>query len=125
MLISVLLVALPQVSFGKLVIAVIQLAYAILLIVVKPYFLQVQNVLLIISQFIGLGFTFWTIVSDYVYLNDKIQNFIMMGYEGLLILVGILAIVRLVLHFKENEKAFKMMHQEEDRLKGKDLFSKT
>jgi hypothetical protein len=31
----------------------------------------------------------------------------------------------MLLHFKGNERAFKLMKEEEDRLKGKDGFSKT
>jgi hypothetical protein len=58
-------------------------------------------------------------------MSNEILHYIMMGYEGLLVVVGIIAMVRMYLHFKDNDKAFKLMHQEEDRLKAKDSFSKT
>lgn len=122
---GLLLIALPEIFFGKIIIAACQLIYLIALIVIRPYFLGVQNLLLIISQFAGLGFTTWLILSDFIAMNNNmLMHQAMLGYEGLLLLVGIMAIVRLVLHFKDNEKAFKLMHQEEDRLKGKDSFSK-
>ena len=44
-------------------------------------------------------------------MNNAILHYIMMGYEGLLAVVGIIAMVRMYLHFKDNDKAFKLMHQ--------------
>jgi len=38
--------------------------------------------------------------------------------------VGVLGLIRLIVHSKYNEKAFKMLHDEEDRLKGKDTFTR-
>ena len=41
-----------------------------------------------------------------------------------MVFVGILAIVRMCLHYSGNERAFKLLHGAEDRLKGRDTFSK-
>ncbi len=44
---SLLIIGLPGVPYGKFIIAAFQLIYIIVLIVIKPYFLNVQNILLI------------------------------------------------------------------------------
>ena len=111
-LMSLLMAGLPQASFGKFIIAACQLIYIVFLIYAKPYFLKVQNVLLIISQFAGFGFTVWIIISDFVSMDNLLLHQVMLGYEGLLSVVGVMAIIRLFKHFKDNEKAFKLMHQE-------------
>lgn len=125
MLISLLIIALPGLPYGKCIIAAFQFIYILILIVIKPYFLNVQNVLLIICEIIGFMFNIWLIVSDFVYISNATLHKIMVAYESLLAVVGVIAIVRIYLHFKDNDKAFKLMHQEEDRMKGKDSFSKT
>ncbi len=124
-MISLLIIALPGVPYGKCIIAGFQFIYIIILIVIKPYFLNVQNVLLIICEIIGLFFNIWLIVSEFVSMNNATLHYIMIGYECLLAAVGIIATVRMYLHFKDNDKAFKLMHQEEDKIKAKDSFSKT
>ena len=123
-LISLLIIALPGVPYGKCIIAGFQFIYIIILIVMKPYFLTVQNVLLIICEIIGLLFSVLLIVSEFIFISNSTLHKIMIAYESLLALVGIIATVRMYLHFKDNDKAFKLMHQEEDRMKGKDSFSK-
>ena len=106
------------------VIAGIQLVFIVYLIVARAYFVKSQNVLLIICQVIGLLFTSFLAARNHISLSDKITSYIVIGFEGLLILVSLLGIVRLYLHAKGNEKAWKLFHEEEDRLKGKDTFSK-
>lgn len=124
-MINIAIIGTPDFPYGKCFIAGFQLIYVILLIAMRPYFLTVQNVLLIICQIIGLMFSIWLVLSDFILMSNAILHYIMLVYEGMLAVVGIIAIVRMYLHFKDNDKAFKLMHQEEDRLKGKDSFSKT
>lgn len=124
-LISLLIIAMPGVPYGKCIIAGFQFIYIIILICIKPYFLTVQNVLLIICEIIGLLFSVWLIVSEFIFISNSTLHKIMIAYESLLALVGIIATVRMYLHFKDNDRAFKLKHQEEDRMKAKDSFSKT
>jgi hypothetical protein len=52
------------------------------------------------------------------------MSYAVIGIEGLLIATNIISLVRMFIHGKFNEKAFKKLHEEEDRIKGKDTFTK-
>jgi hypothetical protein len=124
MLIAVLIVGMYGVSYALEVVGGVQFAYVGLLLIVRPYYLKTQNVLLIVCQTIGLAFTTFLILIQYVSLSDTYISYAVLAFEGLLLLVGILSIVRMCHHSSNNDRAFKLLHDEEDRLKGKDMFSK-
>jgi hypothetical protein len=119
-----LIIGLYGITYGLYVVAGVQLIYLVILIVQWPYFVSVQNILLLISQIICVLFTALLVVTKFIALSNAIMNYIMIGYEALLIGVGLISIARMYMHYKGNEKAFKLLHEEEDRLKGKDGFSK-
>ena len=119
-----MIVGLYNRSYALEFIAGAQAVYIVILIVVRRYFLKPQNVLLIICQFIGIIFTALLIANQYLTISDKYMSYAVIAYEGLLILAAIFAFVRFYLHSKNNEKAWKVYHEEEDRLKGKDTFTK-
>lgn len=87
-----------------------QAVYVVVLIVLRPYFMSFQNVLLVICQFVSLSFTCFLAILDHVSLSDTITTYAVLAFEGLLALVGVIALVRLYLHVKKNEKAFKKFH---------------
>lgn len=124
MLLAILAIGVDGFSYGLETVAGIQTLYVIILLVMRPYFVSVQNVLLIICQFIGLGFTVFLVMLNYIELSDNNVSYAVVAFEGLLSAVGLIGLLRLYLHSKLNEKAFKLMHQEEDKLKGKDTFTK-
>lgn len=66
MLLALLVIGVESFSYGLEVMAAIQTIYVVVLVVMRPYFVSVQNVLLIICQFIGLGFTAFLVILKYV-----------------------------------------------------------
>ena len=106
------------------IMAGIQGLYLLILIILRPYFVTSQNVMLIVSQFAGLVFTVLLIVAEHVDVSDQVMNYVVIGYQGLLILVSCLAFVRLYLHYKHNDRVWKVYHEEQDKSKGKDVFNK-
>lgn len=107
-----LIIGLHGSSFGLELIAAVQLLYVIVLIIVRPYYLTVQNVLLIICEVLGFGFSAFLVAVKYVSLVEEVVGYVVVTFEGLLCLVAVLALIRMYLHSKFNEKAFKLMHEE-------------
>lgn len=124
MLLGLLVIGAENLSFGLELVAGVQTVYVVALIAMGPYYVSIQNVLLIICQFVGLAFTIFLTLLKYMSLSDTNVDYAVIGFEGLLVAVGAIGMIRLFLHSKLNAKAFKLMHEEEDRLKGKDTFSK-
>jgi hypothetical protein len=101
-----------------------QLLYFFYLLVTRPYYLGVQNVLLIVSQLVGPFFTGLLIAEQYVSLSEQHVTYAVLAVEGLLAGVCLLALLRLYLHFKNNARAFKRLHKEEERKQCKNNLSK-
>jgi len=97
---------------GKYAIGSVATGYLIFLIGYRPYYFKSHNVILILNQSILLFFIALLIMIDLISLDNKIIGLIVIGYEGLLIVIGILAIVRLYIHSKYNKKAFDAIHLE-------------
>ena len=112
MVIAILIIGMYSISYALEVVGAVQLIYIILLLIVRPYYLKSQNILLIISQIIGFSFTALLIINQYITISDKYMSYIIVGYEILLIVVGVLAIVRIYLHSSSNERAFKLLREE-------------
>lgn len=66
MLLALLVIGVDSFSYGLEVMAAIQAIYVVILVVMRPYYVSVQNVLLIICQFICLGFTTFLAILKYV-----------------------------------------------------------
>lgn len=109
-LVILMIIGLYTRSYGLEIIAGAQAAYIVLLIVMKPYFLKPQNVLLIICLVVGLIFIAILILLQYLTIQDKYMSYVVIGYLGLLVLVSVLAFVRFYLHSKNNDKAWKLYH---------------
>jgi hypothetical protein len=124
MLLPILILGLYGVNQGLEVLGSFQLLYFFYLLVARPYYLGVQNVLLVVNQLVGLLFTCLLIVEQYVSLSEQSISYAVLAVEGLLVGVGLLAFMRLYLHFKGNAKAFRKLHKEEERKQGKGSFSK-
>lgn len=118
------IVGLEGLQYALEVLTAVQAIYVVLLIVVKPYLLTAQNVLLVICQCVSLAFCCFLTLINYISLEDSITTYAVLAFEGLLTAVGVIALVRLFYHSKFNEKEFKRLRMEEDKLKGKDVFSK-
>jgi len=84
--------------YGKEIIAAVVLIYTIFLIKYCPYYLNFHNVFLIINQIAVLIFVGFLILLNYISFSDAMANYVVIGYEGLLILVGVLALIRIYIH---------------------------
>jgi hypothetical protein len=81
------------------------------MLIVRPYYLKSQNVLLVICLAIGILFTALLIAEQYISISDSYMSYAVAAMEGLLVLVNILAFARLYIHSKHNERAFKILHE--------------
>jgi cysteine-rich repeat protein len=124
MLLGVLFIGLYSISYALEAIAGVQALFLLYLLLARPYFLLSQNVLLILGQLVGLFFTGMLVLSQFIKLSDQTMGYLVVGELVLLAVAGVTGMVRLYIHGKFNARAFKLLHQEEDRLKGKDTFSK-
>jgi hypothetical protein len=124
MVIVTLIIGMYGVDYALEAVGGVQLAYIVLMIGMRPYYMKSQNVLLVICQIIGLLFTGVLIMTQYISISDLYMCYAVLASEGLLLIGGLLALVRMYIHSKHNERAFKLLHDEEDRLKGKDTFTR-
>lgn len=120
-----LTIGLDDVPYGTVIISAVQIGYTVLIIIYRPYLVKAQNVLLIITLVVGNLFSVLLAILQFISISNQTLNYVMIGYEVVLVGVSVIAVLRMLLHFKGNERAFKLMKEEEDRLKGKDGFSKT
>jgi hypothetical protein len=111
MLLATITIGLQGLSYGHEIVAGVQLVYLVVLIVMRPYYLPSQNVMLVACQFVSLAFCTFLAILDYVSLSDTITTYVVLGFEGLLIAVGVIAIIRLYFHSKFNMLAFKKLHE--------------
>ena len=89
----------------------IQLAYLLMLALMRPYYLSSQNILLIGCLLVGVAFTGMLVVDQYVVVSDGVKSYAVIGFMALLVVVNIVAVVRMVIHCKHNELAFRLMHE--------------
>jgi hypothetical protein len=102
MLLPIFLIGLYGISHSLEVVGGLQLIYTLYLVIARPYFLKVQNVLLILCQIGGLAFTGLLISDQYLYISEQNMTYTVIVVEGLLAGVSIIAFVRLYLHSKHN-----------------------
>jgi hypothetical protein len=124
MLLPVLLIGLAGFSPSLEIVGSLQLAYTLYLIVVRPYFLKSQNLLLVLSQSGSLAFTGLLVAEKFIVLSEQTMTYAVIGAEGLLSMVSLIGFLRLLIHRKFNERVFKQRQLKEDNLAGKDGFSK-
>jgi hypothetical protein len=122
LLLPVLLIGLVDFSRSLEVVGGVQLAYTLYLIAVQPYFLKSQNVLLILSQSGSLAFTGLLITRQFIVLSEQFMVYAVIGIEGLLGVVALLGFLRLWLHRRFNERAFKLFHLKEEKIAARDAF---
>jgi hypothetical protein len=123
-LLPVLLIGLVDFNRSLEVVGGLQLAYTLYLIAARPYLLNSQNFLLILSQSGGLAFTGLLITRQFIVLSEQFMVYAVIGVESLLGVVALIGFLRLWLHRRFNERAFKQRQMKEDNLTGKDGFSK-
>lgn len=80
MLIVLLIIGLYGISYGLEIIAGVQLLYTVVLGFYRPYYIRTQNILLVICQSVGVLFTVFLAVIQYVEISDKIASFVVLGF---------------------------------------------
>lgn len=105
-------------SNGKYVIAAVELGYLIFLIIYKPYYLNMHNIVLIVNQSIVIIYTSLMILNDFIGSLSQYRGYIMIGVDLLLGVVNVLGFIRLYVHFKYNAKAFEKMKIDAEKAKA-------
>jgi hypothetical protein len=122
MLLPVLLIGLAGFGVSLEILGGVQLTYTLYLIAARPYFLRSQNVLLVLSQSGSLAFTGLLVVEKFLALPEQFMVYAVLGFEGLLGLVSLTGFLRLWLHRRFNERAFKLLHLKEEKIAARDAF---
>ena len=105
-------------SNGKYVIAAVELAYLIFIIIYKPYYLNMHNIVLIVNQSIVILFTALIVLNDFIGALSQYRGYIMIAIDLLLGVVNVLGFVRLFVHHKYNAKAFEKMKIDAEKAKA-------
>ena len=109
LLLVFLTIGLGDAPYGTVVMCAVQVGYTVLIIVYRPYLVKAQNVLLVITLVVGNLFSVLLALLPFISIANQILDYVLIGYEVLLVGVSVIAVLRMLLHFKGNERAFKLM----------------